>query len=116
MLTVITELGAFLVPPCPPWCAYRASHDADNPFSYDADGRLLRYHGRGWSLAGTRPPVAIELVWAEGIGYRAGEAPREPPQLYLYADDCGSVVTPVQARQLAALLIQAADYYDREVR
>lgn len=116
MLTVITDTGAYPVPPCPPWCTLRPDHDIADPFSYDAGG-LLRGHGRTWELRGRRPSAGVGIAWTEGIGgHRAGEtAPSEPPGLYLYADDCDSAMTPAQARELAGLLVQAADYFEAEV-
>lgn len=110
---IVTELGGFLVPPCPPWCTLRLGHDIDDPLSYDCTG-LLRHHGRDWHLTDHRA-VSLELFWSEGIGCRPDEAPHEPPALALYADE-GTVITPDQARRLAALLLAAADFYDRHVR
>lgn len=115
MLTFIDERGAFLVPPCPPWCALRPDHDVDDPFSQDAGG-LLRHHGRDWPLPGHRDAVSVGVAWTEGIGYRPGADPHDPPGLYLYADDCGSTLTPAQARAIARLLELAADFFEAEVQ
>lgn len=111
--TIVTEFGGFLVPACPPWCTLPAEHDVDDPLSHDCAG-LLRHHGHDWQLA-DQPAVAVELAWSEGIGYPAGQEPEERPQLYLYADE-GHPITCDQARRLAALLLAAADFYDRHIR
>lgn len=110
---VITEHGVSLVPPCPPWCTLPADHDVDDLFSQDVGG-LLRHHGREWKPA-AYPLVAVELTWTERIGYGRGEGPAEPPRLCLFADDTGTGLTPAQARDVAALLLAAADFYEQSV-
>lgn len=72
---------------CPPWCD-AASHGPDS------DGIAMRWHARLWSMVG--------LSW-DGPGSACE----------ITAQDAPATITPAQARELAAELLEAADLAER---
>jgi hypothetical protein len=87
------------VPPCPDWCELEPGHEYDG---VDYQGHLVRSHCRTFG--------DVEMVQSETAGQPPRRIQEVDPELYAFAEQA---LTSGQARQLAASLIEAADYWDR---
>jgi hypothetical protein len=91
--------------PCPPWCELKAGHGWD---SEDLGG-LVEIRGHGLTL-GTVDGASANVNIYNFESSTVGDASTFSPVL-IGVDDApsGSDLNPGQARQLAALLVLAAD-------
>lgn len=98
--------------PCPPWCDQRDAHPFED-FRVP-NGRITRTHTHAVRAHLIETPV---LVWQEqhlapSLDY--GSSVHEPAVIHLDVDPIdGSELNPDQARELAAILIAAAEIADR---
>jgi len=108
MAAIMTDHGAVIVPVCPPWCERPGDHDLDTLVMYEHGGCLNRSHEtKPWVLDlkhSDRDPVVIHILVTESVPRSDDD---QPPVVYMKAG--GEALTPGEARQVAAALLEAAD-------
>ena len=94
--------------PCPPWCAMRPGHGFD---STSWEGNLARVHSRTIG-DGYASVDLVQLETAAGPGGPVDKS--EPPDLTVWigGESCDKPLSGAQARELAVLLVRAADVWE----
>lgn len=107
-MAILATLLAIVTPACPSWCALVAGHDS-GPGSFDpASGDRFLLHIRPVLAACGGRRVDVEQA---EVVLPDGGRETEPPAVVL-DEDREHPLTAVQARELAAALVRAADIAD----